>query len=356
MTDKTPEEIAAEVKKQDELDVVNDEALLSGYGDGEFKVSLDDYIPGEEPDEDEDLDEPKEEPKEDPKEEPKVEPEEKKEAKKEPDEKKEVKDEKKGDDEDEWKGVSTAMRERVEKAERQNSSDIGRIKALQTKLTDAQKAAIKPDKPVPSPDQLRAAMTDKKKMAELKTEWPGHAEALEESMDVVGERIDRQANEFQVKISASEQKANKNLLDINHKGWENIIDGDDFSTWVYEGGPNAEEQAAYNLLRTSGKLEEADTYYAGMMNRHTVWAEDRGKLYGSPEVVDSIDLLTLYKAAQQEEKDNKDSSADEQREAEAEARRKKLEDNVTPTDGKGGSHTNATQSADEAFEAGFSGT
>ena len=285
-------------------------------------------------------------------------------------------------DDDEWAGVSPALKARftqmesqVLKATNTANSASGRAGKLQKEL-DKRLAESQP-KPQPTSEQIKEAMGNPEKLTELADQWPdlvaGITEGLQNVGNVVGNQIDI-ANTSMMeawekkRVQADEDLLNHVKIDIAHKGWQNTINGKDFNVWFYEGGPTSEESGKYSQLRalensskktgtpeaTAALAKEASDFYTHLLDLHPVWAGNKGNLYGSPSIDAAIELLDMFEDSS---KPPQNADADANADADRDKRKKILADNVAPTDGQGrSSPTHNQESADEAFLNGFNGS
>ena len=100
--------------------------------------------------------------------------------------------------------------------------------------------------------------------------------------------------------------------------------------------------------------QDAQNYYANLLNLHPAWAEDRGNLYGDPSGDAAIHLLDLHKEFKSAKIPNITSPAAQDTQALHTRNQRKLEDNITPTSGSGiPNHSNGTEDVNKAFLDGF---
>jgi hypothetical protein len=271
---------------------------------------------------------------------------------------------------DEWEGVPDPIRKRfeqmsmsLEKATSIANSASGRANKLQGELHNYKKAP--PAKVVPTDQQLRDAMGNQEKLEALKEDWPDLAGAMEELKGsvttAVGGGLDRVKNEVLREMQdytakSQEQLANRIKLDNLHPGWQDNSNSDEFKGWIYDGGPNSQEQKAYDQLlsesasiqnsspaRSAELSKQAAEYFNNLLDQYPIWAGEKGNLYGDSSVNSAIKLLDMHKKAFTVTK--KDTNL---------KNKQVLADNVTPTSGKGIKRpTDSSVDVQAAFKEGF---
>jgi len=272
---------------------------------------------------------------------------------------------------DEWAGVSSAVRARLEKMEASvaqannaASSASGRASKLQAEL-DKRLAANKP-KPRPTSEQITEALGNPEKLKELEEQWPDMVAGINEGLNsmsiAVGGQIDKATSAMRKEWSEMQQKSQDDLLnrlkvDNAHPNWENTISSNDFKTWFYEGGPSNQESMEYeqavanasNSLNTPQQSAEfskrAGDTYSRLLTSYPDWAAKKGNLYGSPSSDAAIKLLDMHKGSFVNEDEAK---------IEKDSKKKRLSDNIAPTTGKGvKAPADNVEDVNEAFLSGF---
>jgi hypothetical protein len=271
---------------------------------------------------------------------------------------------------DEWDGVPAPIRAKFEKMSTalDNATNIansasGRASKLQSELTRSQKK--QQAKIIPTDQQLRDAMGDQEKLNALKEDWPDLAGAMEELKSsvttAVGGGLDRVKKEVLTEMKSyahqsQEELTNKIKLDTLHPGWQDTSNSEEFKNWIYEGGPNSQEQRAYNQLlvdsaytqksspgRSAELTRQAAEYYESLLTQYPTWAGEKGNLYGNSSGDAAVKLLNMHK------KEFTVAKKDDNR-----RKKQMLAANVAPTSGNGVKPPpDSSIDVDAAFEEGF---
>lgn len=278
----------------------------------------------------------------------------------------------KNDDVDEWDGVSPAMKTRFQmleanltKATNIANSASGRANKLQSLIDKGlnQKPA---DVAKPTSDQLLEAMTSGTAREKLGDDFPEFAVVLDE-MDKsvstsVGSAIDKLRDQMRAEAKSLNTSVMKDLdikraLDNRHPGWETTVQGTDFKTWAYEGGPSSQESDYYDSLvfqatqaapdESAALFDTAQQYFNTLVTSHPVWASEKGSLYGDPSGDAAISLLDMYV------KDKKPVAAPQERQP-APQLDDRFEQNLAPTSGSQRQAPATTaDDVEKAFSDGF---
>jgi len=247
-------------------------------------------------------------------------------------------------DTDDWAGIPDNIKKRFDTISNElnrvtniANSASGRANKLQSQIQRQEQVA-----PKPTSQQLMEAMTDKTKREILRKDWASFADALDENdrniTNSIGGAIDNLRTELSTNANQVQSGNDvKRLLDINHAGWENTVQQDEFKEWVYANGPSPEDRAKYeqtlgyanNLMATDPAgaavvYKDAQTFYDGLLRTHPVWAQERGNLYGNASGEAALQLLDLHKAAQGVTPEVTQQNLQDQN-------LQRLADNVTPT-------------------------
>ena len=274
---------------------------------------------------------------------------------------------------DEWEGIPDNVRARFEtmsasldKATQIANSASGRANKLQSAL-DKQKVQKPVEAAKPTKDQILEAFSNKEKRDVLREEFGEFASALDE-MDIsmsnsVGSAIDNLRNELRQesknlnKSTMAELQVKRNL-DINHPGWETTVQDKDFKSWVFQGGPSEQESTHYDALLNQATLatpdlsaaawKQANDYYDVLLINNPTWADEKGSLYGDSSGEAAISLLDNFKLSRPSE------VVTTQAEISVNKNKARLEDNISPTSGKGlNIPQSETEDVQKAFEDGF---
>lgn len=139
---------------------------------------------------------------------------------------------------DQYKELLTRF-EQLEKRTRNAEGHIGGLnhnqKLIQETLT-ASKAVAEKVSEAPSQQQVKEAMSNPREWDDLKTDFPEWANATEKLLDArlpKGEAVDREALErsFEEKLTAREQAAAINALDIAFPDWKSDVNTQEFAEW-----------------------------------------------------------------------------------------------------------------------------
>ena len=278
----------------------------------------------------------------------------------------EPKEEPKAEEADEWAGVPeaikakfTAMEAEVKNAQHIANTANGQARKLQSEFAKQQKSA---DKPVPTSDQIQKAMADPQLLEALKEDWPDIAAVIGELKTSVSQSVgssidqlrDQLRQEFQGVAQNTTARVESQLsqakLDTLYPGWQNDVQGNEFKEWLRQGGPTESEMSGYDQALSNASLTDdpglkaqyqqaAEKYYTNLLTNYPVWAQNKGKLYADSTVEGADKMLKMFYEATKPEEKPKGS---------------RLEDNVTPTLGKGSkAPSKASDDAETAFLKGF---
>ena len=261
---------------------------------------------------------------------------------------------------EDWASTPQAMKDTYTKLESDRLSALGRARVMKSKLAEQE---VEPE-PVPTEEMIMEAAGDPEKLEEMQEDYPQMAASLQAAVKGVAQTMDlRQAQTLQQVQIANNEARVQARLDRDYPEWEEWKDSDPFKTWVYAGGPGADEAAEYDRLIALGgaagaysteqsKLyKAADTFYNGLLNKYPVWASDKGDLYAAPSFEAAGQLLTRYAGTMETLVPEGDSEEQTAAKAKKKAR---LVANIAPTKGKGTKLApDNSLDAEEALDAGF---
>lgn len=190
--------------------------------------------------------------------------------------------------------------------------NFGGMKQKVEMLATAQAAARETQGETPTASQIKEAAKDGEKMQQLREDFPEFAEALDERLNVLSQGDNE---ELKTKLSAAEKTANSTAtelqklqqirrLDRHHPDWEDIIQTEQYTNWLYN--------QPQNVIQAANNSINAD---------------------------DAIAVLNMYKQATKPEQPKTSRST------------KRLEDAITPT--QGGHRSPSRKTEYEEFEAAF---
>lgn len=137
--------------------------------------------------------------------------------------------------------LTSQIEQRLSGRLRNIEGHIGGLKHNLGELSAASKAARDQGAEAPNKSQISEAMQSGKKLTELKEDFPEWAEALEESMNAVAQRIPQiDEGAINQRFESTEQTMDEKIararqmarLDNAHPDWEQTIQDDAFQNWL----------------------------------------------------------------------------------------------------------------------------
>lgn len=231
----------------------------------------------------------------------------------------------------------------------------------------------------PTQEEIDAAAKSSEQWDKLKDEYPEWTTAFDGKLSLLEKRLegkipafnkDELGNEIRTTVKEDIQASNASIrelvkIDNRYPEWEDTINTPDYSKWLFEGGPTAEDFAQYKGLEQTDP-GQANRALNEIIRLHPKWWSEKGSKIFSDRAKDAIALLDGYTSAQDAESNEddknhsdgdknlknetetppKDTSANSRRES----NRRRLESATVPK-GSGGPK-DAAISDDDAFKAG----
>lgn len=269
-----------------------------------------------------------------------------------------------------WEGVPVAVKEFIESQTQASKQLEQRLKSVEGRAgaalsgveamkgaMDAATAASKAGKEAPSKEAIAAATQSSDKWKRLKEDFPEWAEAMEEQFAAIGERIGKAgapldvekvkqevARDMDERVAGAVQQARAlGRLDQQFPDWEQTVNSKEFFAWSYQGGPTADQQAAYFETRKADP-GKAQAMFSGFAQQYPQWWGEKGARMASTNPSDAGTLLKSYGEHVKAQKAKADAERQKQ---------ERLEHAAPATKGASAGATRTIESEEAAFADGF---